>query len=173
MELDFSALVRENIKPVYSFVYRLTGSAEDAEDITQEAFVKAWKSFSKYRPEQSFRSWMFAIARNTAIDTMRKRRETTFSNFENDDGDNNFVDSVADTAPLPDELVQRMQDAEVANRILQGIQPYEREVVILRHQEDLTFDEIGQILNRPLHTVKSQYRRAILKLRSANHAPKT
>ncbi len=170
-ESALPALVARHLKPVLNFVYRLVGNRADAEDITQETFFKAWKSLKKYNKDKSFKTWIFTIARNTAIDALRKRKEVVFSQFDTDGG-NVLIDTLPDPEPLPDELFARIGDAENIDRVLKELSSAAREVIVLRYHEDLTFDEIGRILGKPLHTVKSQHRRALLALKKLLDAPK-
>lgn len=174
-EEAFSTIVARHIKAIYNFVYRLTGTKDEADDITQETFLKAWKHLKKYRPEQSFKTWLFAIARNTTIDALRKKKSTPFSAFETDDSGNALTDTLTDPTPLSHELMAVAQDGERLQAVIAGLSVPYREVLLLRYTEELTFDEIGKILGKPLHTVKSQHRRALIRLRillEAQNAPK-
>ena len=74
----FALLVQRQINPVYNFVYRLVRNTQDAEDITQETFVKMWKNLKRYNQDQNFKTWLFTIARNTAIDSLRKKKSFVF-----------------------------------------------------------------------------------------------
>lgn len=74
----FAFLVQRHLSAVYNFAYHFAGK-EEADDIAQETFLKIWKNLKKFRPGENFKTWMFAIARNTAIDHMRKKRESVFS----------------------------------------------------------------------------------------------
>lgn len=161
----FPLLVRRYLKPVYNFSYRLCGSASDAEDIAQEVFVKVWKNLKKYRTGESVRAWIFTIARNTTIDWLRKRKNLAFSDFENAEGENPLLATLADAEPLQDELYALAEDREVLERALGQLSVPHREVLILHYVEGLTFDEIGTMQHNPLHTVKSRHHRALIRLR--------
>lgn len=162
-----AALVARYLRPVFGYVYRLCGSAADAEDITQESFLKAWRNLSRYRPELSFKAWLFTIARRSAIDWLRKRRDVPLSSFDNEAGENELTGSLADTQPLPDELADRALAASELEGLLDALKPIYREVLLLHYRQGLTFEEIGQVVGRPLDTVKSQHRRALATLRAA------
>lgn len=164
-------LVKHYIKPVYGFVYRLVGHRQDAEDVTQETFLKAWKQRKRYRRGESFAAWLFAIARNTAIDWLRKKKQIVFSDFDTPEGENVLLDTVADTAPLPDVLYEHIEEKERVQRLLATLSPLHREVLLLHYNEGLSFREIGLVLGKSLNTVKSQHRRALLALRDLLHAP--
>lgn len=165
-------LVERYLKPVYRFVFYLTGSAQDAEDITQDAFIKTWSNLSKFRTTESFKTWLFAIARNCAIDWMRKKKTFVFSDFERAEGDNPLIENLADPKPLPEEMITHRETKEMLERILDTLPLFYREVLLLRYIEHLSFDEIGKVLKKPLDTVKSQHRRALIMLRQRLDAPK-
>lgn len=162
-ENALSVLVDRYLSDLCNFTYSLTQDRQSAEDVAQVAFVKAWKNMRRFVPGNSFRGWLFSIARNTAIDLLRKKQNVAFSAFETGDG-NVILDTLRDTAPLPDELLARAEDARYLEGLLEAMNPAYREVLTLRHTSNMTFEEIGQIVGRPLHTVKSQYRRAIVAL---------
>lgn len=166
-ETALSILVDRYLDDVHAFTQRLVGDASIADDIAQDAFLKAWKHIRSFNTNGSFKSWLFSITRNTAIDFLRKKQSIAFSAFENAEGENHFVAALQDDTPLPDELLARAQDAQYARHILESINPEYREVLDMRHTSNLTFSEIGEVLRRPLHTVKSQYRRAIIALKRA------
>jgi RNA polymerase sigma-70 factor (ECF subfamily) len=161
----FPELVSRYMQPLYNFIYRLCGSASDAEDIAQEVFVKVWKNLTKYRQGESVRAWIFTIARNTTIDWLRKKKHLVFSDFENAEGENLLVATLADTELLADELYARGEDHEALEAALAALPLLQREVLLLHYREGLTFDEIGRTLDVPLHTVKSRHHRALLRLR--------
>jgi len=161
----FAFLVHRHLSAVYNFAYRF-GGREEADDIAQETFFKIWKNLKKFRPEENFKTWMFQIARNTTIDHMRKKRDITFSKFENEEGENFLEETLADTEPLADEIFARAEKEKHMEKMFAELPPLYREVLILHYQNNFTFEEIGQILKKPLHTVKSQHRRALILLRN-------
>lgn len=165
-------LIDRHLKAVFNFSYRLVGKSEDAEDIAQETFLKMWRNIKKYRPEENFKTWLFTIARNTAIDLMRKRKNLTFSDFENDDEENAFVESLADPEPLADEIFSKNEEKSLLDNVLKNLSLPHREILLLHYNECLTFDEIGKILVKSLNTVKSRHRRAITELKKLLNAPK-
>jgi RNA polymerase sigma-70 factor (ECF subfamily) len=162
-----SILVDRYLNDLCAFAYSLTNDRQSAEDVAQEAFVKAWKNMRRFVPGNSFKGWLFRIARNTAIDLLRKKQDIVFSAFETEEG-NVFLDTLKDTEPLPDELLERAENTHYLKGLLEQLNPAYREVLTLRYTSNMTFEEIGQIVGRPLHTVKSQYRRAITALQRAS-----
>ncbi len=155
----FDDLVRRHCSSIYAFSRRYSGDPDRAADITQEVFVKAWKNIGTFDTKKAFKPWIFAIAKNTALDWLRKKEATPFSFFGNEDGEVDF--------PAPDdrlsleEFLDAKETASRAKRVLSELPKRHSEVVLMHHEDELTFKEIASILKEPLHTVKSRYRRAI------------
>ncbi len=165
-EKALAILIDRYLSDAYTFAVKLTGDTQTAEDITQESFTKAWKNMRKFIPGNSFHGWLFSIIRNTAIDFLRKKKAVPFSVFETTtNGDNVLVATLADAGPLPDELLARTEDARFLEMLLGQINPEYRQVLTLRNTSNMTFAEISKVIKRPLHTVKSQYRRGLVALR--------
>ena len=173
-ERALTLLIERHITPIYNFTYRLVGNAHDAEDVTQEAFFKAWRNLTRYRMDKGarFRTWLFAIAHNTAIDLFRKnkKRALPFSDFsargeEDSDNENPILNRLVDTQPLPDDAAIRSADVRIMKDAIQNMPPHYRDVLLLYYQNDMSFDEMSAILGRPLSTVKSQYRRGVALLK--------
>ena len=165
-EAAFSILIGRHMKPVYSFVAHFIGDREEAEDIVQETFLKAWKSARNYRAESSkFRTWILRIARNSAIDYLRKRKHVSFSEFDTAEGQNVLAETVPDPAELPDEIAAKAQDREILERAVATLSPEAREILTLHYTNGLTFLEIGEFLSEPQNTVKSRHHRAIQALK--------
>lgn len=156
-------IIRQYLRPVYNFAHRFSGNRQDAEDISQETFLKVWKNIKKYREGENFKTWLFAIARNTAIDHLRKKKALVFSDLEKD-GEDSITETLAGAVSLEEELPKY---------ILKQLPADYKEIIILKYGNDFTFDEIAKILNKPLNTVKSQHRRALILLRKfLDNAPK-
>lgn len=161
----FAFLVERHLKQVFNFAYRLSGNSHDAEDITQESFLKAWRKLKQYQRNKNFKPWLFSIVHNSAIDMLRKKKDFVFSDFETDAGENPLIDSLADPDPLADELFAKVEDRKIVDNLFARLAPIYKEVLMLHYNNDFTFEEISQALGKPLHTVKSQHRRAIMKLK--------
>ena len=174
-ESAYNELVERHLKTVYSFVVRFVGNAQDAEDIVQETFVKAWKHAKRYRSEaSSFKTWVMRIARNSAIDHLRKRKALTFSQFDTPEGVNILAETLADAAPLPEELFMKKEDSEHLSEALQKLPAGIRDILLLHYDSGLTFLEIGELLGEPQNTIKSRHYRAMGALRKllANQSAK-
>lgn len=169
---SFSFILFKYLKPIYNFSYRIVGDKAIAEDIAQDTFIKVWNNLKKYKKNSNFRSWIFSIAHNTAIDYLRKNKEVVFSDFNDMENQTTFEDDLADPSPLISEELERVENVIELENALKLLSPVHREILLLYHTEDMTFNEIGEIFQKPLNTVKSQYRRALLKLKSVFDAPK-
>lgn len=161
----FKLLVERYLKPVYNFVYRIAGGRQSSDDIVQEVFVKVWKNIRKYKTGENFGAWLFSIARNTAIDWLRKKRNLVFSDFENEEGENILVNNLADESLLPDELVECARSRKLIENLMAELPFIYKEVLLLRYNNQFTFEEISRILKKPLDTVKSRHRRGLMALR--------
>ncbi|MFA6521413.1 MAG: RNA polymerase sigma factor [Candidatus Gracilibacteria bacterium] len=158
-------LINLYLKPIYSFVYRYVNGAEEAEDITQEVFVKAWRNLKKFKQNKSFKTWIFEIAKNTALDFLKKKKTIPFSKFEDESGKNVLLETLADPAELPQELLNRQGIAKLLETAMSKLSPSHRMVLFLRYNDHFNFREIAEALTEPLHTIKSRHRRALIKLR--------
>lgn len=168
----FKELIDKYTSPLYNFTVRLTDK-ENAPDIIQDVFIKIWKKLDSFNiSKSSFKTWIFTVAKNTIIDFWRKSKTIegknkilSFSSMENIIDNYSFSENIKDESLLPDEELQKLQDSKFLNDLLEKLPENYKTVLILHYQEDLTFDEIGKILNKPLNTVKSYHQRAILELR--------
>lgn len=162
-ENSFKLLIDKYTPIMYSFSARFT-KEDNAFDLTQEIFIKVWKSIKKFNKEKSqFKTWLFTIARNTITDYLRKKKTIPFSSLNTDDKD--FVETIEDNKLLPDEYLIKLEDKKLLNELLEKLPILYKEILVLYYQEDMTFDEVGKVLGKPLNTVKSYHRRALLKLR--------
>lgn len=158
-------LVFRYFKMIYNFCYRYIGDKNVAEDMTQETFVKTWKNLEKFDRNKKFKTWIFQIAKNTCIDYLRKKKSIPFSNFEDDDGGNNFVDSFVDSSPLPDEIFRRKDLSEFLEKNINKLPLSHKMVILMYHKNEFNFREISEILNESVDTIKSRYRRGMISLR--------
>lgn len=158
-EKSLEILVKRYLEPVYNLVCGYAQNQADAEDITQEVFVKIWKNIRKFNPEKSFKSWIFAIAKNTALDALKKKKAIPFSVFDTIDG-NFIIDTVADKSPLASEIAEYMENEAIIADALMKLPAKYRNVISLR-LKDMTFQSISETLRESINTVKSKYLRAI------------
>jgi RNA polymerase sigma-70 factor (ECF subfamily) len=164
-EEAFKIIIDRYTSPLFNFAARLSGR-NDASDIVQEIFIKIWKNINNFNSEKaSFKTWIFAIARNTITDFLRKKRSILFSDMNDDENINSFAENIETEDLLPDLALQKLEDSQFLNKTLQKLRLDYQEVLILHYQEEMTFEEIGKILDKSLNTVKSQHRRAVMELR--------
>ncbi|MDD4931086.1 MAG: sigma-70 family RNA polymerase sigma factor [Candidatus Colwellbacteria bacterium] len=164
-EYAFSDIVRAHLPSAYNFAYRLIGNPEDAADITQESFLKAWKNLRRFKKGTSFKAWLFAIVRNSAIDLSRKKKIPVFSDIPIGEDNGGAEEIIRDDSPLPDEILSDSERNKELREYLKSIPPIYQEVITLRYDEDMSFEEIAQALGRPTDTVRSQHRRGLQALR--------
>lgn len=161
----FKHLINRYTSSIFNFTVRLTNK-NDAPDIVQDTFIKAWKNIKKFDfKKASFKTWIFTIARNTTIDSLRKKKSILFSEILDLEKDETFADNIPDENLLPDEALQKLEDTETLNMALEKLNPKYKEILILHYQEEMTFKEIGYILNKPLNTIKSIHHRTIKELK--------
>lgn len=163
-EDSFNLLVNRYLKPVYNFLFQLTRNRTIIDDLTQETFIKAWKKIKSFDRERNFKTWIFTIAKNTAYDYFKKKKTIPFSNFI-DEKENNKLDNVSDESILPDEILNQKDIAKDLEKKLEEIPKRYRIILTLRYKDDLSLQEISEILKVPYNTVKSGHQRALRKLR--------
>jgi RNA polymerase sigma-70 factor (ECF subfamily) len=147
------------------YLLYLTGRREYAEDLAQETWVRVLQRGSQYNGRQRFDPWLFAIARNLAIDYLRKKRKGVQTASLPNDRDAMLL--LPTSGPSPFEAAARSEDAIRLAGQLQILSPLYREALLLRFQEDLSLPEIAQVLGAPITTVTSRIYRGLAALRSA------
>ena len=157
----FETLVLEYEKNVYNIALRMTGNSEDAADMTQEAFIKAYNSLQSFRGDSKFSVWLYRIVSNVCLDFLRSknRRPTVSLSVEDDDGEDAQPD-VADESQSPELLLDRKLTRDSVRRGLDSLPPDYRQILLLREIQGLSYDEIAQALSLEVGTVKSRIFRA-------------
>ena len=168
----FTEIVNRYLKSIYNFAYRLVGNEKNAEDISQEVFLKVWKNIKKFDTEKSFKTWIFSIAKNASIDYLRKRKDIPMSVFENEDGGNAVADNLKDEELKADELFILAQNKKQVEKAVDELTLIQKEVIIFKYVNDMSLTEIAEIMNIPENTAKSHHRRALMKMKDIlNNAP--
>ncbi len=154
-------LVNRYQKTVYHVAYKIVRNEETAEDIAQETFMKAFTALASYKSEFRFSTWLCKIAANTSIDHLRKKRIHALSlDREIDTGDGTVEFEVADYSFHPErELVAKQQRLSIDEAINSLSERY-RQVILYRHRDDKSYEEIAELLNVPVGTVKARIFRA-------------
>jgi RNA polymerase sigma-70 factor, ECF subfamily len=158
----FRSLVERHQRSVFNLLARMLRNPALAEEQAQETFLKAFRHLRTFDPRFKFSNWILRIAHNTAIDCMRRSRPAETSLDEPDERDGTrLADIVPDaTAPDPSDALERQDAARVLGKALSRLRPEYRRLVVLRYQEDLSYEEIAEITGLPLGTVKSHLHRA-------------
>jgi len=161
-EDGFEELVRRYQRPIAAYVYRMIGDYESSLDLTQEVFIKVYASLTRYRAEYKFSTWIYRIAHNVAIDYLRRnavaRREMSFT-LEADDAEE-FEMPLASSALTPEEESELKERRAEIEAVIGCLPPPYRELIVLRHAHDMNYDEIAEVTNLPLGTVKNRIFRA-------------
>lgn len=161
----YELLVKEYEKSVYNLALRMVGNSEDAADMSQEAFIKAYNSLTSFRGDSKFSVWLYRIVSNVCLDFIRsrKRKQTMSLSTEDDDGDSVEMD-IADDTQSPERLMEKQLTRDAVRRGLASMPPIQREILLLREIQGLSYDEIAEVLNLEAGTVKSRIFRARKKL---------
>lgn len=142
----FGELVGRHRRGVISVVYRMCGNPQLAEEAAQEAFLRAWQNLQRYNPRFAFRSWVYRIALNVAVDALRRERPTA----------DLAAEPLVAGAENPEAALERKERAEQVRRAVLELPPASRAVLILREYEALTYQEIAEALDIPIGTVMSR-----------------
>ncbi len=153
----FSDLVLLHYQGTINVVYRMCGDLALAEDVAQEAFIRVWEKLDTYRPVGSFRSWVYRIAVNAALDTLRRQKETLYMDA---------IDLPAEGKSV-EEIVSHRQQADTVRRAVMALPLASRSVLVLREYEGLSYQEIANTLDIPVGTVMSRLNYARTALKSA------
>lgn len=162
----FEQLILQYEKRIYNYCYRMTNSQEDAEDLAQEIFIKVYKNLKSFKGNSKFSTWIYRIAYNTCIDKYRKKEVATVSLTLNSDEEEKEID-LPSNDPLPEERIVSREEYDVVCECISELKPEYKNAVILRDIQNYTYDEIAEILNIPLGTVKSHISRGRAALRDA------
>ncbi|MEW6508188.1 MAG: sigma-70 family RNA polymerase sigma factor [Bacteroidota bacterium] len=155
----FGPLVKIYKNRLFSYLFKISGDRNMAEDIFQETLIKVWKGFSRYSEQSRFSSWLFSIAHNTAMDSIRKKNSNKFVELVEEP--DNFLGNSNPLKELVDKEVSKNISAAVDH-----LSPKQREVFLLRTYGEMTFKEISELTDEPLNTVLSHMHYSVKKLRN-------
>ena len=161
-ESAFEALVTENEKRIYNLCRRLTGNQEDAAELTQEAFLNAWRGLGRFQGESSFSTWLYRLATNACIDFLRKekRRQSLSMTVSLDDEEEARQVELPDGRYAPEGALERAEARRAVAEGLERLTLEHRQVLVMREIHGLSYAEIGQVLGLEEGTVKSRIARA-------------
>ncbi len=158
-------LIKRYLNIVFATCRQYLKNSDEADDATQETFVKVWRNLKRLDETRPVKPWFLEIAKNTSLDLLRKKRPLPFVNFESADGTNLLAETLAADGPSPLAELAAEEQKEIVNKALARLPDKTRKVLELYYNEGLNFREIGEALHKPLHTVKSRHRRALVRLR--------
>ena len=159
----YADLMKNYRDSLYFMLLKMTNNPHDAEDLTIEAFGKAFKKLHQYTPDYAFSTWLFKIASNNCIDFIRKKKKYTFSidqNFDDDETGTELAGKIPAETLDPEEEMVKKQKIKLMHEVVEKLKPHYRTLIELRYFKEFSYDEIAQELNLPLGTVKAQLFRA-------------
>ncbi len=158
----YAELLQHYRDSLYFMMLKMTNSPYHADDLTIEAFGKAFKKLKQYTPDYAFSTWLFKIASNNCIDFLRRNRKDTLSMRQDYEGrpENDITSDIASTAPDPEETVIIDQKIKLMRNVVEKLKPHYKQLIELRYFNELSYEEIASELNLPLGTVKAQLFRA-------------
>jgi RNA polymerase sigma-70 factor (ECF subfamily) len=158
----YAELLNKYRDSLYFMMLKMTSNPTDAEDLTIEAFGKAFKNINQYTPEFAFSTWLFKIAANNCIDFLRKNKRILFAdNFFDEDGDvSDAPSNIPSTGLDPEEKIIEKQKIQLMHEVVEKLKPHYRNMIELRYFKEWSYEEIAVELNLPLGTVKAQLFRA-------------
>lgn len=164
---SFELLIDRYMQYAYNIAYRMMGNEEDAKDMSQEAMIKAYRNIKKFERKSQFSTWLYRIVMNTCKDELRKRKEETLSMDELIGEGITRLDSLQDDTSNPVIAYEELEVREEIHQAIGALKEEYKAVVILKDMMGYSYEEIGQILQIPIGTVRSRLSRSRLQLRSA------
>lgn len=162
-EAAYRALVERHKRGLFSLIVRLVGDREEAEDLAQEVFVRAFRNLKRFDPGYSFSSWLLKIGQNLSIDTLRARKPPAEPFHER--GEEGPPLQISDEVESPEKRAERLETREILGRAVAQLPPHYRAVIHLFHVQEKSYPEIAEILDLPMGTVKTHLYRARQALR--------
>jgi RNA polymerase sigma-70 factor, ECF subfamily len=158
-EASFEELVRRYQRPIVSYVYRMLNDYDNSLDVTQEVFIKVYNSLERYSCDYKFSTWLYRIAHNAAIDHLRRNSMNSLS-LETETDDGTYQLQIESPNPTPEQERERSEWRAEIESVVKQLPAAYRDLILLRHARDLSYDEIAEITDLPLGTVKNRLFRA-------------
>jgi RNA polymerase sigma-70 factor (ECF subfamily) len=158
----YAELMNHYRDSLYFMMLKMTNNPQDADDLTIEAFGKAFKYLHQYTPNYAFSTWLFKIASNNCIDFIRRKKKYTFSmneSYGEKDG-HDLADSIPSLTPDPEERIIKKQKILMMREVVEKLKPHYRKLINLRYFKEYSYEEIAEKLQLPLGTIKAQLFRA-------------
>jgi len=162
----FNDLVAFFEKRVFNFAYRISGNYDDASDVTQEAFIRVFNSIHSFRGDSNFSTWVYRIVKNVYLDERKKSKSHRLTSLDDyiELEESPVAKQIEDRGPSPEQIVEANELSRVLQQAICALPDYHRVIVTLYHMQHKSYDEIAEILNLPIGTVKSRLNRARLAL---------
>lgn len=163
----FDKLIERYEKRVFNFAFRMAGNYDDANDVAQEAFIRVFNSIGTFRGDANFSTWLYRIVTNVYLDERKKAKSHLHTPLDDliELEENTVARQVVDPGPTPEELAERQERHELIQKAINTLPDYQRVMVLLYHTESKSYEEIAEIMNLPIGTVKSRLNRARLALK--------
>lgn len=159
-EDGFEELVRRYQRPIAAYVYRMVGDYESALDLTQEVFIKVYNSLRQYRSEFKFSTWIYKIAHNSAVDHLRRYSTRAASTLTGEFDGEQYELPLESRRLSPEQESERAERRAEIEQVVRALPVAYRELVLLRHAHDMSYEEISEVMGLPLGTVKNRLFRA-------------
>lgn len=162
----FRVLVERHSRTLFRLAFRMTGNEQDAEEVVQEAFLRAYRRLDRFESRANFGTWVYRIAVNCSLDLLRRRKpqEELRAPDDRDTGEEAVLE-IATTDPMPDRLALSGEIGEQVNIALAKLSPMERAAFMMRHDQGMSIEEIGRVLGTSMNATKNSVFRAVQKLR--------
>lgn len=164
-ELDFDLLYEKYYPRIYAFAYKLTGNHQDSMDVVQESFIRIYKGIHTYNPDKDISSWMLKITHNTAINFIRRQRDSHICNNHELAGDELALELTPTIRLNPEEKLNLERLGERVKRACEQLTERQKNIIQLRYLEEWDIHEIAKYLNVSLETVRVHLHRALVGLR--------
>lgn len=163
----FNELVARYEKLVFHVAYRLSGNYDDANDVAQEAFIRVFNSIGTFRGDANFTTWLYRIITNVYLDERKKAKahmQTSIDDYIELE-ENSVSRQIVDDGPTPEQSVQKMERDQILQQAIMSLPEYQRVMIVLYHTQGKSYEEIAEIMNLAIGTVKSRLNRARLALK--------
>lgn len=157
---SFELLINVYQKKAFNIAYRMLGNLEDANDVTQEALVKVYRSIHNFKGNSSFSTWLYSIVNNACIDFIRKNRKVNLLYIDKEYGETNYKIEIGDEINTPESLFEKNEIKQMVHDAINQLNYEQRNIIILRDIQGFSYQEIAEMINVSLGTVKSRINRA-------------
>ncbi|MDO8668597.1 MAG: RNA polymerase sigma factor [bacterium] len=158
-------LIKRYLTPIFNYALSFTKDPAAAEDLTQEVFIKVWKKIKKFDSRYKFKNWLYAIAKNTSLDYLKKNQAINFSALNLGDDNLLFENLIKEAGPSAQEKLESTEESIMVNSAVNKLPEKYKKIIKLRYREGYKFREIAEIFKESIETIKSRNRRALARLK--------